>query len=102
MVAEDFCHAIGYRRVTRRDRSALAVRADVMERLARDAYKMAAATPRAAVQADGIATEPALFQPSACPAPVLGAVTFVPSYCPYPTIGRQSRMESTTTLTRRP
>jgi ATP-dependent RNA helicase SUPV3L1/SUV3 len=41
---EAFCHAIGYRRVTRRSGAALAVRADVLERLAREAHRLAAAS----------------------------------------------------------
>jgi len=56
-VAEDFCHAIGYRRLVRRDRSALAVRADVLERLAREAYKLAAAAPSAAEASAAPGTE---------------------------------------------
>ena len=40
---EDFCHAIGYRRVTRKSGTALAVRADVLERLSREVYKRATA-----------------------------------------------------------
>ena len=42
---EAFCHAVGYRRVTRKDGSALAVRADMLERLAREVYKRATARP---------------------------------------------------------
>src|SRR3546814_7064066 len=48
---ETFCHAIGYRLITRRDGSAFAVRADVLERLAREAYKLAAAKPAPADKA---------------------------------------------------
>jgi len=40
---ESFCHAVGYRHVTRRNGSALAVRADVLERLSREAHKRAVA-----------------------------------------------------------
>ncbi len=57
---EEFCHAIGYRRVTRRDRSAFAVRADVLERLARELYKRATARPQRA-QPD--TTQPDATQP---------------------------------------
>src|SRR3546814_5068416 len=80
MVAEDFCHAIGYRRVTRRDRSALAVRADVLERLAREAYKLAAAKPPAEEQCDGFAAEPALCQLADCDAADLEALLFALGY----------------------
>ncbi|MEQ8357195.1 MAG: helicase-related protein [Kiloniellaceae bacterium] len=38
---EDFCHAVGYRRIVRKNGTALAVRADVLERLSREAYKRA-------------------------------------------------------------
>jgi ATP-dependent RNA helicase SUPV3L1/SUV3 len=59
---EDFCHAIGYRRVTRKDGSALAVRADVLERLAREVYKLAEAAkkPENAKPDAGFAADPAL------------------------------------------
>jgi hypothetical protein len=59
---EDFCHAIGYRRVTRKDGSALAVRADVLERLAREVYKLAEAAKKAedAKPDAGFAADPTL------------------------------------------
>src|SRR5690606_1266285 len=61
---EDFCHALGYRRITRKDGSALAVRADVLERLARDAYRLATAKPQA--------PQPDLAEDSAAVAPPKG------------------------------
>jgi ATP-dependent RNA helicase SUPV3L1/SUV3 len=45
---ESFCHAVGFRRVTRKDGSALAVRADVLERLSREAFRRATAKPESA------------------------------------------------------
>lgn len=59
---EAFCHAIGYRRVTRKDGSALAVRADVLERLAREVYKLAEAAKKAegAKPGTGFVADPAL------------------------------------------
>ncbi len=59
---EDFCHAIGYRRVTRKDGSALAVRADVLERLAREVYKLAETARKAepAKPDAGFAADPVL------------------------------------------
>ncbi len=45
---EAFCHAVGYRRVARKNGTALAVRADVLERLSREAYKRATAKPQTA------------------------------------------------------
>src|SRR5512138_679664 len=54
---EDFCHAIGYRLVTRRDRSALAVRADVLERLAREIYRLALQKPTPTTKGETAAAE---------------------------------------------
>jgi len=45
---EAFCHAVGYRRVTRKNGTALAVRADVLERLSRETYKRATAKQQTA------------------------------------------------------
>jgi ATP-dependent RNA helicase SUPV3L1/SUV3 len=42
---EAYCHAVGFRRITRKDRTAFAVRADVLERLSREIYKRATAKP---------------------------------------------------------
>ncbi len=45
---ESFCHAVGYRRVTRKSGPALAVRADVLERLSREAHKLSTPKPETA------------------------------------------------------
>jgi hypothetical protein len=71
---DDFCHAIGYRRITRQDRSAFAVRADVLERLAREVYKLATVKPATEVTGDN---------PDAAKreAPQAGADTNTPALC---------------------
>src|SRR3546814_2771985 len=80
MWAENFLHAVGYRRHTQRDRSASAVRADVLGRPAREAYKLAAAKPPAEEQCDGFAAEPALCQLADCDAADLEALLFALGY----------------------
>ncbi|MGF1628915.1 MAG: helicase-related protein [Kiloniellaceae bacterium] len=93
---DDFCHAIGYRRITRQDRTAFALRADVMERLSREVYKLAAAKsaadtantpdkvhPEAATkpqQASAFTATPALCALADCGAGDLEAVLFVLGY----------------------
>src|SRR5690606_2766289 len=59
---EDFCHALGYRLITRRDRSAFAVRADVLERLAREVYQLASRKPAATTQDESTGAEAAAPQ----------------------------------------
>ena len=74
---EAFCHATGYRRITRRDRSAFAVRADVLERLAREIYKRATAKPEAAseeAQPTETAPEDAKAEDAKADAPEAGTV----------------------------
>ena len=81
---EDFCHAIGYRRIIRKDHSAFAVRADVLERLAREAYKRLAATPDA-----GFAADATLCQLADCGAADLEALLFALGYRRHGTVDRQ-------------
>src|SRR3546814_12329415 len=85
---EAFCHAIGYRQITRRDGSAFAVRADVLERLAREAYKLAAAKPapadearmESASAAPGFAAGAALCALAGCDPADLEALLFALGY----------------------
>lgn len=77
---EAFCHAIGYRRISRRDGSAFAVRADVLERLARETYKLAAAAADKAPRAPGFAADAALCALADCDAPDLEALLFALGY----------------------
>ena len=84
--AEDFCHAIGYRWITRKDHSGLAVRADVLERLAREAYKRAAAAPEA-----GFAADPVLCQLADCSAADLEAALFALGYRRHGTVDGEPR-----------
>jgi hypothetical protein len=72
--AEDFCHAIGYRRITRKDHSALAVRADVLERLAREAYRLAAQKPAAAPEGEVPVAEAPKAAPAFAAGPALCAL----------------------------
>jgi ATP-dependent RNA helicase SUPV3L1/SUV3 len=106
---EDFCHAIGYRRITRQDRSAFALRADVLERLSREVYKLATARPPAeetgapadAEQpeaarpqpAGGFATTPALCALADCGAADLEALLFVLGYRRDGSIDGQARFQ---------
>lgn len=70
---DSFCCAIGFRRVTRKAGPPLAVRTDVLERLARDAYKAAAGS-------GALAPSPELCKLADCGEEDLAALLFALGY----------------------